>query len=450
MTRALLPRFQRERGITRRAALASLGSAAVLSPFLPLLNASGQEGTPRRLVLWFTPHGTIYDNWKPSGTATDFTLGPILEPLTRHQGKLAVLDGVDILAPGVGAPHTKGPPLLWTASSLKEDMTFTREDGSGGMYYGWNSGPSIDQVIAERLALPTPYKSLEFGVRSGGNHPGSRMIYTGPEQPLTPESNPWAAYSRLIGAIGENAEQAAARRLERRSVLDVVGAELAALEGRVSAQDRLKVQSHLSSVREIETRLELAPNSCEALDLGQELDAGAVDNTPATFDRQMELLAAALSCDLTRVASLQFRVGENDGGYPYHWLGITAQEHHLLTHEPDENAEARAQLSSIYRWYADRFAYFLDLLDAVPEGNGTLLDNTLVIWGSELGKGNSHAFERVPFVVAGGGARGRYLQYESVEHNRLLVSAAHFMGVTDMQSFGGTDPASGLLPGLDV
>ncbi len=130
--------------LSRRALLSGLGVSTALSPFIPLLDAEAQDATdapPVRLILWFTPHGTVYDNWKPSGGQTDFTLSPIRKPLEPYRAKLNILDGLKIQADGVGAPHTKGPPLLWTASPLNSDMTFTRSDGSGGMYYGWNSAP---------------------------------------------------------------------------------------------------------------------------------------------------------------------------------------------------------------------------------------------------------------------------------------------------------------------
>jgi hypothetical protein len=131
---------------------------------------------------------------------------------------------------------------------------------------------------------------------------------------------------------------------------------------------------------------------------------------------------------------------------------VTSLEHHLLSHEGDMNGGAQADLSTIYSWYADRFAYFLDLLDGLPEGDGTVLDNSIVVWGSELGKGNTHSFENVPFVVAGGAggrlAGGRYLEYDTVDHNRLLVSICHLMGYEDVESFGATDVGSGPLAGL--
>jgi hypothetical protein len=442
----------RNRRVSRRALLSGLGVSAALSPFIPLLNAQGQEAQPLRLILWFTPHGTVYDNWKPSGGQTDFTLSPILAPLERHRAKINVLDGLKIQADGVGAPHTKGPPLLWTGSPLNDDMTFERPDGSGGFYYGWNSAPSLDQVILSKLDVTTPYRSLEFGVRSGGNHPGTRMIYTGPETPLAPETNPWKAFDRLIGDIGKTTEELAQLRAERRSVLDVLDGELSALSGKIAATDKKKIDAHLDAVREIELRLQNSNIACEGPVLGTETDANESSNTPVVMDAMISLMAASLSCGLSQFASMQYRVGENDGGYLYDWLGLNTLEHHLLTHEPDSNMAARGDLTKIYTWYTEMFAKFLDKLDAIPEGAGTMLDNSLVVWGSELGKGNSHSFDKVPFVTAGGASgklqTGRYLQYQGVEHNRLLVSMAQLMGLPELEKFGSTDTKTGNLTGF--
>ena len=162
-------------------------------------------------------------------------------------------------------------------------------------------------------------------------------------------------------------------------------------------------------------------------------------------------MVSALACDLTRVASLQYKIGDNDNAF-YRWLGIDFEGHHLITHAGDSDEKARTALGAIYRWYADRFAYLLDKLAAVPEGNGTMLDHTLVVWGSELGKGNSHSFAPTPFVIAGGAGgavkAGRFFSLDRVPHNRLLVSVCNAMGLVNVQKFGATDPGTGPLPGL--
>jgi hypothetical protein len=445
------PSWKRNPRFARRTFLRGLGAAGAVSPFIPLLNASAQEAVfPRRLLLWFTPHGTIYDAWKPTVSGASFTLGPILAPLERHKSKLLVLDGMRIKADGVGAPHTKGPPLLWTASKLAEDMTFTREDGSGGMYYGWNTGPSVDQVIAAAVGGKTAYRSLELGVRCGGNHPGSRMIYTAAKQPLAPATDPSAVFDRLFADIGKRSADLDRIRADRASVLDVLKAELDSVRLRTGSAERFKLDAHLGAIRDIETALTAGVAGCTAPARATRVDPNAVANMPVVMDRQIDILAAALACDLTRVASVQVRVGENDGD-TYGFLGNTLQ-HHLTTHAGDSDAAARAELIKTYTWYSEKFAYLLDKLAAIPEGNGTLLDNTLVVWGSELGKGNSHSFDKVPFVIAGGAGGavkpGRVLPAAGIDHNRLLVSMCQIMGLPEIQTFGNTDVGKGPLAGL--
>jgi Protein of unknown function (DUF1552) len=440
------------RNFSRRALLKGLGVSAAASPFVPLLNASGQTAAPpKRLVLFFTPHGTVWDKWKPTGMETAFSLSPILMPLLRHQSRLTVLAGLGIPDKGVGAPHTKGPSLLWTGSTLTDDGTFNRSDCSGGCTYGWNSGPSVDQLVVNALKPTTPYKSLQFGVRCGGNNPASRMIYTAAQQPLAPETDPWAAFGRLFGTPA-TPTALAKLQAERKSTLDVALAELNALRPRAAAADRVKLDAHLESIRTLETRLQAAqPAACVPPMLGTKLTAGDAANTPTVMDRHFDLMTAALACDLTRVASFQHSIGDNDGTI-HSWLGQT-QAHHAMTHAPDSDTVTWANLIAVYTWYATKFGELLDRLAAVKEGNGTMLDNTMVVWGSELGKGNSHSFAQVPFVIAGGAGGalrpGRFLQFGAgVAHNRLLVSICHAMGATSINTIGNTDTGTGPLTGL--
>jgi hypothetical protein len=234
--------------------------------------------------------------------------------------------------------------------------------------------------------------------------------------------------------------------------MKVVGAELSTVEARLPTADRPKVQAHRAALADLQTQLFRPVPQCTVPLKPNVADrpSDAADSMPWILDRQMELLVAALRCDLTRIASLQLRVGENDG-YPYRFIGVE-NEHHGTSHET--TADRLEELAKIYTWYADRFAHLLELLDAVPEGSGTMLDNTLVIWGSEIGTGWSHDFANVPFVVAGGGAggvqTGRYLKVpKGTYHNRLLVSAMRFMGV-DVDTFGSTDQERGSLAGLGV
>jgi len=437
---------------SRRGFLAGLGASAALAPFIPLLNASGQEASiPRRLILFFTPHGTVWKDWRPTGSGRSFELSRILKPLAAVQKKLVILDGVGIRADGVGAPHTKGPALLWTASPLRDDGMFDREDCSGGCSFGWNSGPSFDQVLVQRAKGTTPFGSYELGVQSGGGFPGAHTIYAADSRPVPPRQDPLAAHAELFADAVRPPDELAKLRARRRLTLDLLNGELSSLEPKLARADRPKLQAHREALHQLETQLLAPVPACvkpAAPDAaGRPKDAA--DAVPWLVDRQIELLVAALSCDLTRIASLQIRPGENDGN-PYRFLNVAA-EHHITSH--DTTPAALEQLSQIYTWYASRFAYLLERLDAVPEGQGTMLDHSLVIWGSEVGTGASHDFSNVPFVVAGGGGfgvkSGQYLKVPpGTYHNRLIVSAMRYMGAMDVERFGTTDRESGPLSGL--
>jgi hypothetical protein len=440
-----MSRILRPGSMSRRGFLAGLGAAG-LAPYLPILNVSGQEALmPKRLILFYTPHGTPKAAWKPSGTESSFTLGRSLAPLERHKSRICVLSGVNMADTGVGAPHTKGLPLVWTGSKLLDDGTFSRADGSGGRTYGWNASPSVDQVIAKKIGTSSAYKSLEFGVRSGGNNPASRMIYTDAKKPTAPATDPWSQFERLFSSASPETSS------ERISALKIARAELARLSPRLASEERDKVEMHTQSLANLEKRLTDKSALCAGPTLAAKLNAGDNANTDKVIESHFQLITAALACDLTRVCSLQYSFGDNDNN-PYPWLGI-GDAHHSLTHAPDGDKAAWEKVIKIRVWYAEKFASLLDKLAAVPEGSGTLLDNTLVVWGSELGIANTHSFKSTPFVVAGGASgampMGRYLEYnEQVQHNRLLVAVCNAMGLPDVKTFGNVDNGSGPLAKL--
>jgi hypothetical protein len=168
------------------------------------------------------------------------------------------------------------------------------------------------------------------------------------------------------------------------------------------------------------------------------------------IDRQSDLIAGVFGCGLTRIASFQLRIADNDNSL-YPWVGLDEGGHHTLSHENDD--ATLATLASLYTWYTERFVYLLDRLAATPDVDGTsVLDNTLVIWGSELGTGWSHSLDNVPFIFAGGKNSGlnggRYLTVENQLTNRVLVTALEAMGITDVEKYGTTDTGSGGLPGV--
>ncbi len=435
---------------SRRRFLQGLGAAGVLLPFLPPLSRETEAAPgdgPRRLVLLFTANGTLHENWKPSGTETDFTLGPILSPLEAYKDRMLVLDGISTSRLGPGDGHQKGMGILWTGSQLLSGGEFPGGDGGSA---GWGGGISIDQHIANTVGTETAYKSLEFGVQTGGANIWSRMCYAGSNQPIAPEDSPSAMFERLFADFDLDATELAKLTARRQSVIDVVKGDLDRLMvDHGSADDRLKVEAHLGSIRAIEQRINSEIPTCDPPLPPGGLDEGANDNFPEVARRQMDLLAMSFGCDLTRVASLQLSRSVSQTRFP--WIGVP-DAHHDLSHLGNGDPAMIDKITAINNWYAEQVKYLLDALAAIPEGDGSVLDNTLVVWGNELSRGNSHGNEPVPFVLLGGASgaleMGRYLQYDGTAHNRLLVSLCHAMGMAGQQSFGNIDGGTGGLPGL--
>jgi len=433
----------------RRRLLASLGVGAMMAPFLPRLEAEAELGdTPKRLILFFHPHGVIFEDWAPTGTTNDWELSATLQPLAAHKERLIVLDGLslpegDTVGPPEGGPHTRNTAHLWSGAPLADDGPFTRND----VTFGWGIGTSIDQTVAEVLGAQSYFRSLEFGVRVGsGARPHNRMIYRAPGEPLEPIGDPVAAFNRIFGELDGDPQALDRLRASRLSALDTVSAELKRVRDRVSSADRTKMDAHLEAIRAMESRLN-AVAFCDPPQAPMPLDPAANDSMPDVSRQQLELMVRAMACDLTRVASIQYDRNENSDTR-FTWLFDDDRGHHSISHSWAD----RPKLTQIYAWYAGQLAYLMDLLEAVPEGDGTMLDNTLIVWGTEVGAPVTHKCDRMPFVLAGGvgGAleMNRFLSYEGVQHNRLLVSLANIMGLEDVQSYGTTDLGKGGLSGL--
>jgi hypothetical protein len=441
----------------RRWLQGSLAAAAAI-PLLDATRARGQAATyPRRLLVFYTPNGTIDAEWRPTGGETDFTLGRILQPLAPYRDKLLVLGGVHmpLADSGFGSHHTRGVGGLLTGRPILEG-TF---ESAGPPTAGWASGISLDQHIAKALAPPTPFQTLELGVQVVDAEVRGRLSYSGASQPLPPVESPYAAFDRIFAGVMPGATDPAleALRKRRETVLSLVREELGDARSKVGAEDRTKLDQHLTAIRDIERRLTgvvpAGTGDCAPPALGAPLDVQATENMPAIGALHMDILASALACDLTRVATLQWTHAESDHAFP--WLGID-QAHHTMSHSGDNDQAAQENLTKINVWYAEQLAYLLAKLAEYPEGDGSLLDNTVVLWCNEVGKGNNHDHRDLPFLLAGscGGhfATGRFVDYSAAggaghPHNDLLVSLANAMGTADT-TFGDPAHCTGPLPGL--
>ncbi len=432
-------------------------SLAIPAVALPVLRSSPLlAATPGvRLVVFYSSNGTIPDTWKPRGTtdAWEFVPEGILEPLAKFKPKLNLLWGVHYKSgeKGPGAGHQKGVVAALTGlRAIQKDP-------------GYATGISVDQWMANKWGAATRFKTVEFGVKNRTSGNRGCISYLGANQPVFPENDPVKAYGRYFGnympppAAGAPAapDVTAERLLQRRkSSLDFVRADLDRLHRRLPGDERVRLERHLESLRDLERQLnppeagggaDCKPVSPAAV-AG---DVGAKGNADyKTLSKlQLDNMFMALACGQSRLAHLIW-AGETSQ-QPHPWLGIN-ELHHDLSHRDNEPA-VKAKLTKINRWYAEEFGYFIGRMDSVVEGNGkTMLDNSLVIWLNGMGEGKSHTRNNIPFVLAGlgGGAikGGRYLTYNTA-HNQLLVSILHMMGFRDQNSFG--DPEwSGPLPGL--
>jgi hypothetical protein len=443
--------------LSRRTVLRGLGGAAIALPLLDAMrgrSASAGDGEhPKRLIVMYTPNGTIAHKFWPTGTESDFELSPILAPLEPHKKDLLILRGIDMLSSldGPGDAHQKGTGQCLTATPLLEgDFA-----GDAGQSAGWAAGISIDQRVANHVASATPFASLELGVAVAGSTVSSRISYRGPGQPLPPENSPYAAYHRLFADALQDPVEVELLAKRRRTVLDAVGDQHRALRDQLSGEDRIKLEHHLLAVEEIRARLDKPTMKfggvCQPLDQSKVVDPEVVANMPTIGRLQMDLLAMAFACDLTRVGTLMWTQSAAVPVYSFIDPAIV-EGHHSIAHKGDEDHIKVVQNTKINVWFAEQLAYLIDALKAIPEGDGSVFDNTVILWTNEQAKGNNHDRANMPYVLAGSAGgyfdTGRYLvQGEQTGHNKLLVSLLHAMDI-DEDEFGAPQYGKGPLSGL--
>ena len=433
---------------TRREILRNLGIGAAAVPFLtglPSLSFAEALGKRKqRLVILFSPDGIVPSTFWPDAE------GPLvfkdsLKPLEPFRDKTLVLKGVSDRIRGDGDGHMRGIGCLLTGSELFPGNV----QGGSDTPAGWSSNLSIDQEIKNHLqkslATRTRFGSLEFGVMVPEHaDTWTRMVYAGPNRPIAPIDDPYQMFNKLYGQLKDQETL--------KSVLDDLREDLAKVKGQVGKADRLLLDEHTTLVREMEQEI----LSARTVDVGHKVPAIEPgvrrdnDNIPKISKLQIDLMVSAFVADSARVATLQYT--NSVGEARMTWLGVTEGEH-SLSHEPDENKEAQAKLTKIKTWYCEQLAYLAKRLSETmePDGSGTMLDNTIVVWTNELGQGNSHTLDNIPFVLVGGGAgfkMGRSLRYDNLPHNRLLMSLSHSFG-NRIDHFGNKDfCGAGLLPKL--
>lgn len=423
---------------TRRRFLRSLGLSTAILPFvlnLPSLGFANQTRRKQRLIIMFSPNGVVPDTFWPDSTGDCFSLKESLAPLEPFHDRTLVLRGVCDKVRGDGDAHMRGIGCLLTGIELFPGNV----QGGSDTPAGWSSGNSIDQELKTFLqadpSTRTRFGSLEFGVLVPERaDTWTRMSYVGPNKPLPPIDEPYQMFAKLYGRAKDQENL--------KSVLDDLRQDLQRVRARLSSEDRRLLDEQAAFVRQ--TELELQTDSGDSPEHAvPQLEPGVKeknDNMPRISRMQIDLLVQSLAADFTRVATLQYT--NSVGGAQMHWLGID-EGHHELSHEPDDDQEAQDKLTRINAWFSGELAYLARRLAETPEpgGGGSLLDNTLIVWTNELGKGNSHTLNDIPFVLVGNGLdfrMGRSLQFPEVPHNRLLLSLSHGMG-HHLKTFGNPD-----------
>jgi len=393
---------------------AAVGVSGGLLGLLGNLVRAGGEAAPLRFFFMFTGNGHQTEHFVPSNPSeTGFDFAPALAPLEPHRDDLMLLHGVS----GPGSHH----------QGTSEALTGRP---SAGIEAGATGGPSLDQLLADRFRATTALPSLELGV-APANSLEDQITFSASGLPVPAIGSAAGGFNRLFGLANEDPAAAEARRARKRSVLDVIAGDLTTLQGQLDAPTRVLLDEHLSLVRAQEMDLEqpYVPVSCE---LGA---APAGDGLTATFAGQMANAVSAFRCGITRVVTL--RVGGYGGIEEgmYDEIGVDNGHHNAAHVGPADD------LLGINRFHAEQFASLVAQLAAIPEGDGRVLDNTVLVWGMELGLGQyAHDRNDMPFVIAGGKnaglALGRYRNVGGRSYQDFLFSLVHAMGLDDVSSFG--------------
>jgi hypothetical protein len=450
--------------LSRRHLLRGAGSLAIGLPWLEAMESGDAQAqsltTAKRFISVFQPGGTVLSKWRPSGNEADFVLSPILEPLEAVKDKLLIIDGVDMKS-AIGGIHEGGIVALLTGTPQSD------------RHNRYASGPSVDQVIAATASSGKTRKSLELAVRwaTGKSHgnlsPINSLNFADDAQfsPVPPRIDPVQIWDTLFGSIDPVDPGATAAVLARKqSMLDFLDRRFEGTAQRLGATDRAKLEQHLSQLREMEKSLAaMAPAQGECtvpqvVDTStynptsgkQSADDGSVKDSasdaaiPTVGKYFMDMIVAALACDLTGVATLQWTDTEAKHTFP--WLELS-EHHHFYQHDGGFKPN---ECERICRWYSEQHAYLLSALAQVDMGGHTLLDETVVFFGSELQEPPSHAKNNMPFMLAGNGGglvTNRYLRYSGASHNDLLLGLLRLFG-DERATFGDARYCSGVLAGM--
>jgi hypothetical protein len=421
-------------------------------------SAEGAEA-PKRLMLIQRPNGTIRSQWLPNGGGQGAVLGSILQPFSGVFEHMVVMDGVNIVTSNGGnASHEGGMVTFMTGHPIGETRPPSSDDWK-------NTAPSLDQVFAASSTLlsDAPFASLQVAAhhqQDGAPEVANiALSYSGADVPLYPEIKPSLLYERLFGALmpgdpAGNLEALEKARAKNKSVLDFVRSDLAKLRGIAPASERPKFDAHEAAIRDLEKALDELPATC-------------MPGTPPTDPRetnwftdvalagqlQLAIVRTAFSCDLSRVVTFMWSPGASRIDFEELYPGMGLVSHHSLSHYDLSASEWADPITAIDTWYSEHTAPFIQELATTTDvlGGGTLLDNTLVVYFSEVSQGDIHSFDNLPILLFGGSGvgltGGRFFDAGGRSTNDLWLSIAPQFGM-NMTELGDPEQYQGPISGL--
>ena len=410
---------------------------------------------PRRMAFIYVPNGINMADWTPKTAGPGFELPAILEPLKGFQSDFSVLTG---LTQDAGRAKMDGAGDHARASATW--LTSTRIRKTNGVDI--HAGISVDQVASQRLSRETRFASLELGCdrgqTSGNCDSGYSCAYSyniawrTPSSPLPPEVDPALAFERLFSSANRNetAERRARRERDEKSILDFVLEDARVLNAKLGRTDQRKLDEYLTSVRDLERRIDLAKSIGKDLP-GFEQPTGIPRNDRGRPDFQpharlmLDILALAFQTDSTRVATFVMKHDGSDEPYPQ--VGVS-EGHHTLSHHQNDQ-EKKQKIAKINRFHLEQFAYFIGKLKSIREGSGSLLDQSMILYGSGLADGNQHAHDNLPILLAGRGGgsiqSGRHIRFpKETPMANLFLSMLDRMNVP-AERFGDSTGRAGQL-----
>jgi hypothetical protein len=430
------------RYLSRRAVLRGTGAALalpLLESMFPAGRALAQSASPVRVGFIYFPHGATMARWTPAGTGSSFELSEILAPLAPLKQKINVISDLShpqAYGPGGATAHHNRSSAVFLSGAMAQTGTEAR------------LGITADQVAANAIGQDTPLPSLELMINEGSLSCGdglscayrNTISWQAPDSPLPMERNPQVVFERLFGD-GSTNEERAARRAQALSLLDAVSDQIRDLERELPGADRARLDAFLTEVREIERRIEKAGSRASPdLDIPPR-PPGIPEDIEEHIKLMMDLKVLAWQADITRVTTFQLASELSNTVYPA--SGIRDAFHILSHHSHVE--ENKAKFAVLNRYHVGLLAYLLEKLDALPDGDGSLLDNSMVLYGSGMSDGNEHNHGPLPIVLAGGAggalAGGRHLRHEpDTTMSNLLLAMLHKLGI-EQESFGDSTSA---------